>query len=125
MATPAIRVEGLNKLTRDLKRLEGDLSDSVKKLNAELAEDVADTARQKVPRRRGTLASSIRSSGQARTGVVRAGSAAVPYANPIHFGWAKHNIRPRPFLYDALDARANDVVRRWTVELDRIVGKVD
>jgi hypothetical protein len=49
----------------------------------------------------------------------------VPYANVIHFGWAKHNIRPQPFLYDALDSRADDIARRWADELDRIVRKVD
>jgi len=125
MGKPTIHVEGLNKLTRDLKTLEGDVVGSMKKLNAELAEDVAQTARRKVPRRSGALAGSIRSSGQARTGVVRAGSSGVPYANVIHFGWAKHNIRPQPFLYDALDSRADDIARRWADELDRIVRKVD
>jgi hypothetical protein len=125
MSKPTIRVEGLNKLTRDLKTLEGDVGDSVKRLNAELAEDVAQTARQKVPRRSGALAGSIRSSGQARTGVVRTGGARIPYAGPIHFGWAEHNIRPQPFLYDALDARADDIARRWADELEKLVRKVD
>lgn len=125
MAKPAIRVEGLNKLTRNLKKLEGDVSGSVKKLNGELAEEVAVVARRKVPRRSGTLAGSIRSSGQARTGVVRAGKASVPYAGPIHFGWAKRNIRPQPFLYDALDERRDDIVRRWADELEKLVRKVD
>jgi len=125
MGKPTIHVEGLNKLTRDLKTLEGDVVGSMKKLNAELAEDVAQTARRKVPRRSGALAGSIRSSGQARTRVVRAGSSGVPYANVTHFGWAKHNIRPQPFLYDALDSRADDIARRWADELDRIVRKVD
>lgn len=125
MAKPAIRVEGLNKLVRDLQKLEGDVASSIKSLNAELADDVAQTARQKVPRLTGTLAGSIRSSGQQRTGVVRAGSRGVPYAGPIHFGWAKRNIRPQPFLYDALDDRREDVVRRWARELDKLVNKVD
>ena len=125
MSKPAIRVEGLNKLTRQLKTLEGDVSSAVKELNAELAEDVAQTARQKVPRRSGALAGSIRSSGQARTGVVRAGSRGVPYAGPIHFGWAKRNIRPQPFLYNALDDRRDDIIRRWSQELDKLVSKVD
>jgi hypothetical protein len=125
MAKPAIRVEGLNKLTRQLKTLEGDVTSAVKELNAELAEDVAQTARQKVPRRSGKLSGSIRSSGQARTGVVRAGRASVPYAGPIHFGWAKRNIRPQPFLYDALDERRDDIIRRWSQELDKLVSKVD
>jgi hypothetical protein len=125
VAKPSIRVEGLNKLTRDLKRLEGDVADSVKRLNGELAADVADTARQKVPVRSGRLRGSIRSSGQAKTGVVRAGNLGLPYAPVIHFGWAKHNIRPRPFLYDALDARSDEVARRWADELEKLVRKVD
>lgn len=125
MAKPAIKVEGLNSLTRQMKTLEGDVTSAIKELNAELAADVADTARRKVPRRSGALAGSIRSSGQAKTGVVRAGSSSVPYANPIHFGWAKRNIRPQPFLYDALDERRDDVIRRWSQELQKLVNKVD
>jgi len=122
---PGIKVEGLDKLTRQMKTLEGDAVSLVKALNAELAADVADVARRKVPRRSGKLAGSIRSSGQAKTGVVRAGSRGVPYANPIHFGWAKHNIRPQPFLYDALDDRRQHVTDRWAAELEKIVSKVD
>jgi hypothetical protein len=63
-----------------------------------------------VPRRSGLLESSIRSSGQASGGVVRSGSVGVPYAGPIHFGWPGHNIEPQPYLYDALDDRASQVV---------------
>jgi HK97 gp10 family phage protein len=125
MSSPAIKVEGLNKLTRQMKQLEGDVSGAVKELNGELAGVVADTARRKVPRRSGNLAGSIRSSGQARTGVVRAGGRSVPYANVIHFGWAAHHIRPQPFLYDALDDRRQYVIDRWASELDKLVGKVD
>jgi len=125
MGKPAIRVEGLNKLTRGLKNLEGDVTGSMKKLNAELAAEVADVARRKVPVLTGTLGNTIRSSGQARTGVVRSGSARVPYAGPIHFGWAARNIRPQPFLYDALDERRDDVLRRWTEELESLVRRVN
>lgn len=108
-----------------MKALDSDLIDSMKSTNAELAADVAATARTKVPRRTGRLAGSIRSSGQARSGVVRAGSAGVPYANPIHFGWSKHNIHPNPFMYDALDERRDEIEKRWVDELEKLVGKVD
>jgi hypothetical protein len=120
-----IEVKGLNKLVRDLKTLDADLVDSIKQVNAKLADEVASTAKIKVPRLSGALAASIRSSGQGRTGVVRAGGRAVPYAGPIHFGWAKRNIRPQPFLYDALDARRVEVATTWVRELERIVGKVN
>jgi hypothetical protein len=125
MAKASIKVEGLDKLTRQMKTLEGDAVSLVKDLNAELAADVAETARRKVPRRSGALAGSIRSSGQAKTGVVRAGKSGVPYAKVIHFGWADHNIRPQPFLYDALDERRQHVIDRWSRELEKIVSKVD
>jgi hypothetical protein len=121
----SIEVKGLNKLIRDLKVLDSDVIDSIKRLNAKLADDVASTARIKVPVRSGALKASIRSSGQGRTGVVRAGTRSVPYAGPIHFGWAKRNIRPQPFLYDALDARRIEVAETWAKELERIVGKVN
>lgn len=124
MGSQSIRVEGLNKLVRDLKKLDADLAASMKRVNRELAGDVADTARATVPRRTGRLAGSLRAGATQRSGVVRAGGAGVPYAGVVHFGWAKRKIRPRPFLYDALDARRDDVQRRWAAEVDRLVKKV-
>lgn len=107
-----IRVEGVSEVRRALRKMDGGAQD-LKEAHAEGAAVVAAEARALVPYRTGVLAGSIRSSGQARAGVVRAGRASVPYAGPIHFGWAKHGISPQPFLYEAADRRADEVRDRY------------
>jgi len=84
------------------------------------AEPVLEEALRLVPRRSGKLAGSLRAAGTLSGGRVSAGLARVPYAGPIHFGWPTRPnrskgwrggpIRPNPFLYDALDARRQQVL---------------
>lgn len=124
MTKPAIEVVGLNRLVRDLKALEPELVTRLKSVNADLAADVASSARSLVPRRSGRLESSIRSSGTNRSGIVRTGSRSVPYAGPIHFGWHRRNITPHPFLYDAMDARRAHVLTEYTRALEQLTREV-
>lgn len=116
---PAVRVEGLSKVIRQLKAIEPDLVAQLKTANREIADDVVLTARTLVPRRSGQLAASVRAGASARTGNVKAGKRAVPWAGPIHFGWKRRNIAPQPFLYDALDERRSEVEERY---LDAILA---
>lgn len=110
MTTPRIRVEGADDLRRALRGVEAGMSD-LKSVHAAAAKPVVDRAQQIVPTgRTGRLGASIRAGAQARQAVIRAGKAAVPYAGPIHFGWRARNIRPQPFLYDALDDRSREVI---------------
>lgn len=121
MAKPtAIRVEGARELRRALKNIDGGTTD-LKTVHADAAALVEQRAAQIVPRRSGHLEASIRSSGQARQGIVRAGKASVPYAGVIHFGWPAHNIAPQPFLYDALDQRATEVVDLYEKRVDKLI----
>ena len=115
----AIQVEGVGDLTRALRQVEGGAAD-LRQAHAEGAEIVAEEARTLVPVRRGILRADIRSSGQIGQGVVRAGRASVPYAGPIHFGWAAHNIEPQPFLYDAADARTDEVRDTFREQLAKL-----
>jgi len=124
MNEPAVEIVGLNRFVRQLKQLEPELLDELKGANKDLASAVESAARGLVPNRSGVLSSSLRSSGTARTGVVRAGKARVPYAGPIHFGWARRNIKPNPFLWNALDSRRDEVEARYLAELERVSSEV-
>ena len=124
MSEPTVEVIGLNRFVRQLKQLEPELLDELKSANKDLASLVEGTARGLVPMRSGNLAASLRSSGTARSGVVRAGKARVPYAGAIHFGWARRNIAPNPFLWTALDRRRGEVERRYLSELERVAAEV-
>jgi hypothetical protein len=101
----------------------------LKDLHKRLADDVADSAKRKVPVRSGRLQRSIRGSGtktaaRVRTGNNRkSGPTSVPYAGPIHFGWGARGIRPQPFLYEALDDRRHEVMDAYNRQVREIIRK--
>jgi len=125
---PALQIEGGRKLRRAFREVGDDMSD-LKELHKRLADDVADSAKRKVPVRSGRLQRSIRGSGtktaaRVRTGNNRkSGPSSVPYAGPIHFGWGARGIRPQPFMYDALDDRREAVVRAYDDQVREIIRK--
>ena len=108
MAGEAIRIEGLVKLSRELKKLETQLPKELRKVSKAAAEIVAADSRTKVPVLTGRLQRQIKAAATQKGGQVRV--TGVPYAAPIHFGWRKHHIRPNPFIYHALDARRGEVI---------------
>ena len=126
--TPAMSVTGGRKLRKAFKDAGEDLSD-LKALHKRLADDVAGTAKTKVPVRTGRLKASVRGFGGTAKAEIRAGNnrksrTGVPYAAPIHFGWGRRNIRPQPFLYEALDDRRQDVVDAYNAEVRRMIRNV-
>lgn len=103
-----VQVEGARQLRKTLKEAGDDLDD-LKAAHARAAEIAAEASASLAPSRSGRLRASIRSSGTKTAGIIRAGRKSVPYANPIHWGWFKRNIRPNPFLsYGAQDSEG-----RW------------
>lgn len=111
------RVEGLNKLLRALEKLDDDAKQQFKAAGKLAGEMVAKEARGIVPMRSGRLKDSIKASATGRGAVVKAGKAAVPYAGPIHFGWFRRNITPKPFLYQAADRRVDEVVDQYLAQI--------
>jgi hypothetical protein len=73
----------------------------------------------------GALSASLKSAPTQRQGRVRLGSAAVPYAGPIHFGWPARNIRPNPFIYQVLDSRRDEVLKLYERRIDEIITKYE
>ena len=116
------KVDGLKELQKEIRKTEDvELKKSLRLANKEAAQVVADQAKVEVPRRSGRLARSIGTQASQTSAFVKAGTAArVPYAGPIHFGWPKRNIRPQPFLYEALDKRIGEVRRAYEKNLGKI-----
>lgn len=121
---PGIRVEGGPQLQRAFKRF-ADGSIDLKGTNQEIADDVAEQARDQAPVLTGRLRRSIKGRGTKRSAYVQAGGRGVPYAGPIHFGWKRRNIEPQPFLYEALDDRKQDVLDRYAKQVVRNVKRFD
>lgn len=114
-----IEIEGLAKFTRELKKLEVTLPKEMKRISKAGAEVVAVDARTKVPVRSGKLQQKIKSAATIKGAQVRV--IGLPYAAPIHFGWRKHNIKPQPFIYEALDARRDEVIATFEKGLAALV----
>ena len=114
-----IRFDGMRDFTRALDRMGVSLED-LKGVHKDAAELVAARSAVIAPRRSGFLADSLRSSGTKAGGKVRAGGSGVRYAGPIHFGWPARNIRPQPFIYDAIDDRRSQVIDLYESRVDAI-----
>lgn len=120
-----VRIEGLDKLEHNLSKLAVELPLESKKINLEAAMLVARAANAHVPvGATGRLARSIRAKSNRFSASVTAGSAAVPYAAPIHWGWPSHNIEKQPFVYEALDEKAPEVVALYEERVPALVDRV-
>jgi hypothetical protein len=105
-----VSVEGARELRKALKTVGDEAKAGLKDVNVEVAEIVARAAVTRVPSRSGALRETVRAAGAQTRASVKAGFKKVPYAGVIHFGWPARKIAPQPFLYDALDARRDEVV---------------
>lgn len=106
-----VRVEGLNRLVRDLQALGLDVED-LKEIFSEIANEGARLASTFAPKRTGALAASVRGNRSKNKAVVAAGRARVPYAGPINYGWPRRNIAASLFMQ-----RADEVMRTRAVEM--------
>ena len=103
-----VEIDGVKDVVKALKRLEDGAND-LKQVHGEAARNIELDVR--APVRSGVLAASVRSTGQAGAGVIRAGRAAVPYAGPIHWGHPRRNIKAQPFLVEAAERKTPKVVQ--------------
>lgn len=122
-----IKVRGFNQAIRSLREL-GVPDDEIKRAGSESGELVANEARTLVPVRTGRLRDSIRVSKTLRKVTIQAGNnrktkSGIPYANPIHWGWFKRNIKPQPFFIKALGITRDEVFRNYYDQLSRLIAK--
>jgi len=130
----AVKVSGARELQRDLRRAGVDAKD-LRGANRDIARWFAPTAAERAPYRTGRLSESVKGLGTATKAVITAGSAKVPYAGPIHFGWPTRPdptrgwrggpIVPQPFIYQALDERRDEVLDTYQAYMDQLCRRVD
>jgi hypothetical protein len=125
----AVKIEGLSKVQRDLRKLSTDALDLNKteflETNKRVAEIIIGESKKYVPVLTGALAANIRNASTKKAAKVRAGSVGVPYAGPIHFGWPSRSIKPNPFFYDAIDSRREEVFDRYGQLVEDLIEKYD
>lgn len=125
----AIKITGLSKVQRDLRKLSTDALDLNKseflETNKQVAEIIINESKKYVPIVSGALAAAVKNASTKKSAKVRAGNVAVPYAGPIHFGYPKRAIKPNPFFYEAIDSRRNEVAQRYTSLVESLIKKYD
>lgn len=117
-----VKVEGLAKLARELKAIGTGLDKELRAVGKDAAELVADETQSRAPVLTGRLRNSVKAGVAGNTAFVKTG-ASLPYAKPIVFGWRRHNISPNPFPYEALDARRQEVIDRYSKGVHDLVEK--
>lgn len=116
-----LEIEGLKEVLYDLRALGDATKNDMKETHRRAGEIVIEGAKRYVPVRTGNLLNSLRSNPTQRMGRVRIGSASVPYAGPIHFGWPARAIKPQPFIYDVLDERRGEVANLYAKRIDELI----
>lgn len=123
MAASKVTVEGARELEVSAQKAAAELAD-MSQANSRAGDYVAQVARGLAPVVSGRLAGSVRAEHPAGRATVTAGGPGVPYAGPIHWGWAARNIAPHPFLTDALAQTETSVVSIYGDEVDHIVARI-
>lgn len=136
MAQFGVNVTGANRLKRTMREAGVEIGE-LKKANKAAAETVAGAAKARAPigkparkggrgRRAsgGRLMKSVRAGATQKAGVIKAGSARVPYANPIHWGWPKRNIKQNAFMSDAAVATEGIWVRNFERHMNDVIKEV-
>jgi len=124
MANPAdvsVRVDGLDRLRKTMKRAGADLDD-LKNANAAVATMVAGVAASRAPRRTGALAGTVRGNRAQRKAQVLVGKKAVPYGIFVHEGTT--HVPARPFASEAAQATEPRWVAMYRAETVRIVATI-
>jgi HK97 gp10 family phage protein len=122
MAEPAgIKVKGYKQAIKALQAI-GVPAAEIKAAGSQAGELVANQARALAPVRSGALRNSIRvSKALNRVSVSAGNNRSIPYANPIHWGWFRRNIKPQPFFIKALGITRDEVYRNYYRSLDKLI----
>lgn len=116
----AIQVNGAAALYKQLKTL-GVSPEAIKAANKETGQQVLRQSLTEVPVRTGQLRSTIRMAELTNKVVIRAGKKAVPYANPIHWGWFKRGIKPNPFFSRVLGWNREEILANYKKQMDKLI----
>lgn len=117
-----IKVKGLKSGIKALQAI-GVPDAEIKAAGSQAGEVVAREARNLVPVRTGRLRNTIRvSKALSRVSISAGNNGKVPYANPIHWGWFKRNIKPQPFFSKALGITRDEVYRNYYRTIDTLIA---
>lgn len=115
-------VTGLREVIRNLEKIGADVAD-MKEVFISIGDMVRADAAALAPKTTGRLAASIKPTKTKNKAAVRAGSARVPYAGAINYGWPRRHIGARNFLQRAIDADTQKALQMMDEGIGRIIAK--
>lgn len=113
-------VIGADTLARTLHSAAGDIGD-LARAGERTGTLIANRGRVEAPRRTGRLASSVATHTQANRTEITSG---LPYANRVHWGYARYGQRSQPFLLDPAQKLAGTWEGYYRDDADRILHTV-
>lgn len=122
-----VRVEGLRETVRRLESLGvdvADLKDAFGAISREVVTEAA-TLANALEDATGALAGTIRAARTKNKAVVRAGSARIPYAGVINYGWPARGIGPSAFLTGPADDDPAGKVAHLERNLEALIRRHD
>jgi hypothetical protein len=120
----AITVEGIKQVTDSLKKLNKDLESNIE-LNKELSTTLSQKASAMAPVLTGALASSVKGNPSAEKAQILAGSAAIPYAGVIEYGWPDRNIDAQPYLNPAVNDNMGYIIEKYNDSIQKAIKQYD
>lgn len=111
-STSGVYITGLREITRGMERAGVDVED-LKDVMGRVATEAADTMQPFVPARSGKLRASVRGNRAKGKAIVTIGTARVPYAAVIQYGWPRRGIRGAGFVEKTdrvMDTRAASIL---------------
>jgi hypothetical protein len=118
-----VRVEGARELEASMHAAADSLA-HLDTAGTQAGARLVTVAKTLAPRVSGRLANSIRAERAATSVTVTAGGTTVPYAGPIHWGWAARNIAAQPFLTDALAQASPQITADYARDVAQTVSTI-
>ena len=120
----AITIQGVKEVTDSLNKLARDLESNIE-LNKELSTTLSQKASALAPRLTGALASSVVGNPSAEKAQIMAGSAAVPYAGVIEYGWPAKNREAKPYLNPAVNNNMGYIIEKYNDSIQKAIKQYD
>jgi phage gpG-like protein len=124
MAEANISIQGVKEVTDSLNKMARNLESNIE-LNKELSTTLSQKASALAPRLTGALASSVVGNPSAEKAQIMAGSAAVPYAGVIEYGWPAKNREARPYLNPAVNNNMGYIIEKYNDSIQKAIQKYD
>ena len=120
----AITITGVKEVIDTLNKLNKDIESNIE-LNKELSTTLSQKASAMAPVLTGALASSVKGNPSAEKAQILAGSAAVPYAGVIEYGWPDRNIDAQPYLNPAVNDNMGYIIEKYNDSIQKAIKQYD